>query len=91
MTQPETSPLPTDAQALIAIGENEEGMHFQVRAVGKPLDTAMRSHYFAKWLSDNCSALMDMAMPQYAVEKELAETRARKAPKLIGTDGARLN
>lgn len=91
MTQPDQSPLPPDAEVLITIGTNEEGMAFQVRSVGKPMDTSMRSHFFAKWLSDNCGALMDMAMPQYAVEKELAETRARHALKLVGADGSRLN
>ena len=91
MTQPDQSPLPVDAEVLITIGANEDGLKFQVRSVGKPMDLTQQSHYFGKWLSDNCEWLMDQAMRLYATEKELAEARARSSLKLVGPDGERLN
>lgn len=91
MTQPEQqAPLSPDAEVLIAIGANDEGMSFQVRSVGKPLDTSIPAHFFGKYLSDNCDWLMQQAMRHYQTEKSLAEANARRTLKLVGPDGERL-
>jgi hypothetical protein len=88
------SPLPLDAEVLITIGANSEGMQMQVRCIGVPIDKSNPAHFFGQYLSDNFGFLLEQSMRLYQSEKPLAEANARasaKLLKLVGPDGERLN